>query len=220
LTEPAQVIKLIESTGFSIFFFDGTIPELPIRGAIPIHPSIHKGQKTENISIADVRELINITKTKQTKSITYLLHRAEFIREEALHAILKLVEEPRDHIHIAFLYTREVPVLPTIRSRAQTYYLRPPIDINRPPAVDADILGLAKQLLIATPNQLPALADQLGKDRPHLLTIIDTAIELAYKSYYKTNSTKFLATLEKLLTLHTSISQNGHIKLHLIADML
>ena len=38
-------------------------------------------------------------------------------------------------------------------------------------------------------------------------------------SYFATKNPAFLKKLPKLLTLHDNLKQNGHIKLHLIADL-
>ena len=49
--------------------------------------------------------------------------------------------------------------------------------------------------------------------------IIDAAIEIAYKSFFKTNKLQFIKKAQSLITLQENLKRNGHLKLHFIADL-
>lgn len=177
--------------------------------------------KNGKITIDQVRELIAATQTKQSKDQYILIKNAESIEPAAENAILKLLEEPKDFYHFILITREPHALLPTILSRAKLYIKKEPDCVSVPPAVDQKALELAKKLLTTTPRDLPNLADQLGKNtREEVLQIISTAIELAYKSYFATGKPVFLKKLPKLLKLYQNIKGNGHLKLHIVADML
>lgn len=96
--------------------------------------------------------------------------------------------------------------------------------LDQPPIAQAKVLALAKKLITAEPNDLIAIAEELSKTktkpREQALSVVATAIELLYKSYFKTNNPKFLTKLPHFINLYNNLSNNGHIKLHLVADLL
>ena len=77
------------------------------------------------ISIASVRELYAMTKTKQAKAHVIILDNAELMDHSAQNALLKLLEEPTPEVF--FILTSHSPqlLLATIRSRAQQIDIRP-----------------------------------------------------------------------------------------------
>ena len=84
----------------------------------------------------------------------------------------------------------------------------------------------AKRIISAKNSDLPNLIKDLSNEKDFKkdarftsLQITETAIEILYKSYFATKNPAFLKKLPKLLTLHDNLKQNGHIKLHLIADL-
>ena len=75
----------------------------------------------------------------------------------------------------------------------------------------------------AKPADLPAIADEItkGKESSRLLalSILGAAIEILYKSYFKTDKDVFLKKLPKFIEAYENIDKNGHVKLHLVADL-
>ena len=90
--------------------------------------------------------------------------------------------------------------------------------------VDDKIKELAKRLIVANTKQLIELANELSKKkdntREYAMKVVATAIEITYKTYFAANQEKFLNKLPNLLTLYENLQKNGHVKLHIVADML
>ena len=76
----------------------------------------------------------------------------------------------------------------------------------------------------AKPVDLPGIAEEITKKkegaRTRALAIVGTAIEMLYKSYYITGKEVFLKKLPKFLALYDGLYRNGHVKLHLVADLI
>ncbi len=215
--DPAQILSIAAGENVSIFTAEPNANDF--RPFLTITPG-----KTGKITIEQAREMIAATQTKQTHDQFILIKNAETIDPAAENAILKLLEEPGEHYH--FILTTKEPhmLLPTILSRAKLYILKTPNPLSTPPATTPEIINLAKRLLAATGKDLPPLADEISKQkdgaREYALKITATAIELAYKSYFATEKPVFLKKLPHLLRLYENLQANGHLKLHIVADML
>ena len=93
-------------------------------------------------------------------------------------------------------------------------------------------MDYAKKLLVADNPTLLSLAEELSKkkfkksegetdsDKAYLLKVIETTIELAYKSYYKTKNQQFLKKITGLTVAYDNINNNGNKKLQLIANLI
>jgi len=173
-----------------------------------------------NITIDEIHEIEQITRTKQEKDLIVAIDHADRMTEQAQNCFLKLLEEPGNRIHFVFLTHHANQLLATIRSRAHIFQFKQNIKINSPPEYDPEILALAKQYISATPSQLVPLSQNLSKDRDKALEMLDAAIELLYKSYFKTSNHKFLDKLSKLTKTHDNIEKNGHVRLQLVAGMI
>lgn len=204
-------------------------PQSPsIKNALFLTPDESKA--TRIISVEQIREFIALTNSRETSDRFFVITPADAMNEAAQNAFLKTFEEPKDFCHFVLLTEAPGALLPTILSRAQVFAPRlentidTPPNINaKTPAAKAKILDQAKQLISATPRDLPAIAADFAKiktkPREQALDIISTAIELLYKSYFKTSNPKFLTKLPAFLQLHDAIKKGGHIKLHLVADL-
>ena len=142
---------------------------------------------------------------------------------DSANALLKNLEEPQDNVHFILITSQVSKIIPTILSRSAIYFLRHVAPIDGPIDASEKIIELAKRLVVAKPADLPAIADEItkGKDgvRQKTLEILGTAIEILYKSYYKTDKELFLKKLPKFLNTYENIANNGHVKLHLVADL-
>ena len=219
----SQIPTIASKTNVSIF---GVAPdtELNIKNAIYIRPVAKEKGKDPIISIDAVREILELTSSKSTTDQFFIIAGAETMAAAAVSALLKTLEEPQDHIHFILLTKNPSALLSTILSRAQVYYLRPRDALSAPVDIDEEIKSLAKQLITARPTDLISIAESLSKRkdsaRTYALSVVATAIELLYKSYFATGNTKLLAKLPKLITLYDNLNMKGHIKLHIVADML
>ncbi len=80
-----------------------------------------------NRGIDDIRELrskVGYAPT-QARSKFYILDEAHMLTNEAANALLKTLEEPPDHVYFVLATTEPHNILPTIRSRCQSFEFRP-----------------------------------------------------------------------------------------------
>lgn len=217
-----EISTISAKNNFSIF-------ELPL-GAnfseiLPASVHIKPDEDKNTIDITKIRELSTIAQAKQTRDFYIVIDNAETMNANAANAFLKALEEPNDKLHFVFLSNNTSQILPTIKSRANNYYLVNETKISDAPNYDEATMSLAKQYLSATKANLPDLADKISKlnkesSRQGALKVLECAIELAYKSYFLTGNAQFLQKLEKLIGTSDNIAANGHVKLQLIAGML
>ena len=88
---------------------------------------------------------------------------------------------------------------------------------------DRKVKDLAKKLMVARGDNLVKVAEEITavkeNKREFALLVVGAAIEMLYKSYYITKKDVFVKKLPKFLELYENIEKNGHIKLHLVADL-
>lgn len=213
-----DIEKIASRAGCSIFVVPDDA-EIKIKNAFILKPE----QKT-TITIDQVREVLGQLTVKQTNSQFVLIRPADKMGEEAENAILKNLEEPKDNVHFVLVTDKPSKLLPTILSRAEMYILKSTKTNISEISADEKIKEMAKKLIVAKPSELVKLAEDLTKKkdgvRDYVLDILAVAIEMAYKSYFLTKKEAFLTKIPKLLNTYENISKNGHIKLHLVADLL
>ena len=176
------------------------------------------------ISIEQIRNVISDTRTKQKTARYIVIKQAEKMTLEACNAFLKSLEEPNENYHYILQTENLSSVIPTIRSRAEIFILRTKNPLDAAPASSEEIKTLAKRMLIAKDKDYVGIMNDIAKKKDNVrevaLEVISTAIEISYKSYFKTNNQMFLKKIPKLVKTYENISANGNIKLHLVADML
>ena len=76
---------------------------------------------------------------------------------------------------------------------------------------------------MAKPADLVLIAEEIAKKKDNVrawaLEILGIAIEMLYKTYLINGKDVFLMKLPKFLVAYENISRNGHVKLHLVADL-
>jgi hypothetical protein len=183
---------------------------------------------TEAVSIDDIRDISAMATTKALKPLYFVFKNAEKLRPEAQNAALKLFEEPKENYHYVLQTTSPEALLTTIRSRAPIYA---PLTVNTlemPPEAEKEVFLLAKQLLVADLPKIIEIADEINKHkdteksprRDYALNIIRTTIELAEKSYFKTENEAFTKKINGLIIAYKNISENGNIRLQLVANLV
>ena len=79
-------------------------------------------------------------------------------------------------------------------------------------------------MIIAKDKDYVAIMNEIAKKKDNTrelaLQVLSSAIEMSYKSYFKTGNQLFLKKIPNLVTTYENIAANGNIKLHLVADML
>ncbi len=195
--------------------------KLNIKHALYLRPEDEK--KTATITVEQIRSFLALTSSREQSDRFFIITPADAMNEAAQNAFLKTFEEPRDFCHFILLTEQPKLLLPTILSRAQVFYLKQTHQLDQAPGAKPKVLAAAKQLIATPVRGLPALATDLTKSktqpRQQALEIVATAIEILYKSYFKTGNAKFLTKLPNFLQLYDNLSKNGHIKLHLVADL-
>lgn len=195
--------------------------KLELKNTLYLTPDASK--KTNLITVEQMREFIALTNHRETTDRYFVISPADAMNESAENAFLKTLEEPSDFCHFILLTTAPNLLLPTILSRSQVYTHRKKSTLSNPPEYSTKIMNLAKQMIAATPATLPKLADDIAKSktgaRELALNTTAAAIEILYKTYFKTRQAKFLAKLPNFLTLYDNLEHNGHIKLQIIANL-
>lgn len=216
----SDLTAIAARTSCSVFVVS---PDTKLKLANPIYLRPAEDKATQIISVDQMREFLSLTNNLETTERYFVVAPADVMNEAAQNAFLKTFEEPKAHCHFVLLTEQPNLLLPTIRSRAQIFFPKITHTLAEPPKVSEKVLAQAKRLISAAPVDLPAIAADLTKTktrpREQTLEIVGTAIELLYKSYFKTKNDKFLAKLPNFLRLYDALSQNGHIKLHLVADL-
>lgn len=217
-SDPQDIERIAKNSGTTIFALPRNV-SVNIKNALILTPEKDK----KSISLEQVRDLLSLLNSRPSSNQFILINPADALRPEAENALLKHLEEPSPKHHFVLITDDPTKLLPTIRSRAHLYYLRQNAPLDQPPVADEKTLALAKELLVATPRTLPAIAEKIARLKPtprlKALEIITTTIDLAEKSYFKTKNPAFLKKLPKLFTLHHNLDQNGHVKLHIVADL-
>lgn len=179
-------------------------------------------------NIETIREVISMTSSKANNPRYFVFQNADQLTEESQNASLKLFEEPKQNYHFILQTQEPESLLSTIRSRAPIYM---PLILNKldiAPDSEKEIFDLAKRLLVADTNGIIDIAEILQKKketeevsrRSFALAVIKTTIELAEKSYYKTENEAFTKKINGLIIAYKNIDQNGIIRLQLVANLV
>ncbi|MBQ3318637.1 hypothetical protein IJG76_01315 [Candidatus Saccharibacteria bacterium] len=181
----------------------------------------------KHVGVEELRDFLSATKLRQSSDIFLGFLPADALTEEAENAFLKNLEEPGENYHFLLFTTDTSLLLPTIRSRANLYFLREKDPLNSPVFAGEEIKTEARNLIsVVSSGKIPPLVEFANKitakkdgSREKALTLTETAIEILYKSYLKTSEEKYLRLLPKFLALAENLRANGHVKLHIVADL-
>lgn len=214
-----KIEKLALASGFSIF-------ELPISQdqSLILPKAIHLAPlKDENsIKIEQVKEINELTSTKQTSELFIVVEQSELLTTSAANSLLKQLEEPGNKLHYVFLTTNTNLILQTIKSRAFCYIKNnTPFDPN---SIDIKLRAKVKELIQAQPKDLKDIIEPFVKDkktgRIKAIEFLRCASQLCLESYYKTGNKLFLEKAEKTAAACQAITENGNIRIQFIANML
>ncbi len=228
LSDLGQVEQIAKKVNFSIFELP---PETDFSKFFPksYHVSFeineNTGKTRRDITKAQIDQAAQIAHNKQKDQLYIVVEHAEALNESASNTFLKALEEPGENIHYIFLTSNANGILPTIRSRANNYYLKTTDKISEPPKADVDIFSLAKEYVSANQKTLPDVVEKIlkhDKDDPRAtaIAVVSCGIDLMYKSYLLRGNPAFLQKIEKLIATKDALDKNGHVKLQLIANMI
>ena len=140
-----------------------------------IRPEAKTSGGVASIAVEVVRSLYERTRSKVATPQIVIIDDADTMNATAQNALLKLLEEPVPHVH--FILTSHHPdrLLPTVRSRLQTFVI-PPLD-------DAASIRLARQhgienetkqrQIIFAANGLPAEISRLTNDDAYFASLLE-----------------------------------------------
>ncbi len=218
--DPSEIPAIATRTNCAVFALSPHT-KLNLKNALYLRRDDSKTRST--ITIDQLREFLEFTKTRESKDRFFIITPADAMNEATQNAFLKTLEEPHDFYHFVLITENPNALLPTILSRAPVFALRHRDVLTTAPDADKKTLALAKTLIAASPSSLPDIAAEIAKDktksRQIALDATATAIEILYKSYFKTKNPKFLTKLPNFLKLHEALTRNGHVKLHIVADL-
>ncbi|MBQ3306201.1 hypothetical protein IJH02_02080 [Candidatus Saccharibacteria bacterium] len=231
-----KIPELAKGTGFSIFVIEDEIKisnKKVVKTAknqalsinLPKEATIEVEEINGKIRVDQIREIEERVKTKATSDQFIVVKNAGNMNEAAENAFLKLLEEPKENYHFVLFTKSPSDLLETVLSRGEIYILKQENPLDRPIMADEGSEELARKLIAADFNRLLAIAAEISDKKLHKNPREDAkkaaqvAIEILYKSYFKTKNPKFLKKLEKFLELYENLDRNGHIKLHLVADL-
>ena len=213
----ADIRNLASKTNCAIFV-------VPDQAEINIKNARVVEKEKTNISIEQIRTLISETRTKQKTPRYIIIKQAEKMTLEACNAFLKSLEEPSENYHFILQTEHLSSIIPTILSRAETFVLRTENPLDQAPAATDEAKTLAKRLIAAKDADYIKIMNDIVKKkddtREFALEVLNLAVEISYKSFFKTNNPVFLKKIPHLIKTHENIAANGNIKLHLVADML
>ncbi|MDO4741987.1 MAG: hypothetical protein Q4A79_01250 [Candidatus Saccharibacteria bacterium] len=213
-----KIMEIAEKNGCGVFVVPAK-DEVKIPRALVLEP-----EEKSLISIDQVRGIMDRLNLRQIGQQFIIIRPADKLGEEAANALLKRLEEPNDGIHFVLVTENIAKILPTILSRAAVYFLRSGADFKGEIVAEEKVKLLAKKFIVAKPAELVLLAEEVTKKkdgvRAYALEVLAVAIEMLYKSYLMTSKKVFIEKIPKFLLAYDNISENGHIKLHLVADLL
>lgn len=213
-----EIAKIARAGETSIFVVPRDM-EVKIPGALILRP-----EDKATISIEQVRAVIQMLQARQLSDTFVMIRPADALNPEAANALLKSLEEPQNKVHFVLITEEPSRLLPTILSRAMIYFLRPETEAARKINADEKVMALAKKLIVAKPQDLTAIAEEITRKkanvRQYALDILGVAIEVLYKTYLINQKSVFLDKIPKFLDTYDAVYHNGHIKLHLVADLM
>lgn len=213
-----EIGKIARMGETSVFVVPKDAP-VKIPGALVLQP-----EDKATITIEQVRDVTSLLLKRQLTDIFVVVRPADSLNLEAANALLKNLEEPQNKVHFVLVTDAPSRLLPTILSRASLYFLRPSVGVVRGINADEATIAFAKKLIAAKPHEIMALAEEITRKktntRQSVLDVLGVAIEVLYKTYLINKKTVFLNKLPKFLAAYDAINKNGHIKLHLVADLM
>lgn len=213
-----EIEKISARTNCAVFVVPDNL-EIKIKNAIVLRPE----EKTI-ITIDQVRDVIARILTRQQSERYIVIRPADKLGEISADALLKSLEEPGEKIHFVLITSAPSQLLPTILSRAQIYFFKNNVCDDTKIDAESNDINLAKKMIVAKGAEFILLANEItarkNETRSYALRIISISIEMLYKSYYLTNREQFLKKIPKFLKLYENLEENGHIKLHLVSDLI
>lgn len=138
------------------------LPKKKLRGEYSIN------MEEGSIIVDDIRQLYDYTRTKQSSKHVYIIDTGlKSFTLPAQHALLKILEEPNEHIHFIIATHEPSLLIPTVLSRCQRITLLPITEEQTEDFVDKLNIKepVYRSQLLFIGAGLPALLTRLTSDR-------------------------------------------------------
>lgn len=206
----------------------------------------HKKEKgtTIGIFIEDIRELQQLVRTAKPGARTIVIFAdAKSMTHQAQNALLKLLEEPREGLHIILATTTSQTLLPTVRSRCQIVAAKASVSVEIPSESKARIefmaggspdeqkrlvtdkryyqqqerlFELAKQFVGGSSTDKLGAIQQVKESRDEALGLLHAALVLARFMIQKNTTKQIVQLAERLLLAEEALHKNGNVRLWLL----
>ena len=214
----SEIAEIARRVGCGVFVVPGD-EEVKLPLALTLEP-----ENKSVITVEQVREVLARLNMKQLTEQFVLIRPAEALGEEAANALLKSLEEPGENVHFVLVTDAPSRLLTTILSRSAVYVLKTVPDVDAGVKFDEKVKNLAKRLMTCRDAELPGVAEEICKKkdgvRAYAMEVLAAAIEMSYKTYFMTQKAAFLKRIPGFLKAYEAIERNGHVKLHLVADLI
>lgn len=212
---------------------------------VRVDEHLNPSKTSSGIYIEDIRDVqVAVRSSKQNTRTIVVLQDAAKMTQQSQNALLKLLEEPRDGLHLILCTYMPMQLLDTIRSRCQMVTVRPPVGTIKLPqdkaaqikfmagGVQPEISRLArdkkyfeqrlklfeltKQFIGSSSYDRLIVVKQIGDKRDVALEFVGVALHM-YTTLIKSHfSIKLRDEAGRLLEAEAAIRQNGNAKLQLL----
>lgn len=212
---------------------------------LEIIPHKSPARTSIGIFIDDVRELQQAVRTSSSHVRTLvLIADAHQLTQQAQNALLKLLEEPRDNLHIILATAQPSLLLETVRSRCQTAHYTPAAqEVSLPSDIkakiefmsggdtllqqkllqdttfyeeEAAVFAQAKQFVSGTPLERLAVIASVKDSRDAALRLLHAALVVCRFMLVRQTSPELHTKTIRLLEAEGAIRKNAHVRLSLL----
>lgn len=217
--DAAEIEGIAKRNGTSIFVVPRNLG-VEIPEAVVLRP-----EEKSVITMEQIRRMQENVAKRQVEELVVLIRPAEQMTEAGQNALLKTLEQPGERVHFALITDRPMQLLSTIRSRAKMFVLKREEDFFGPVVGSEKNKRLARRLLTSSGAELTEVAKEVAKARTgevrgQAFEVLEIAVEIAYKSYFKTGKRAFLLKIPRLIRAYENIAQGGNIKLQIVGNMV
>jgi DNA polymerase III delta prime subunit len=187
---------------------------------------IEKDAAKSKIPLEKVQEIIKLSNTKNQIRQLFIINRAEDLSDSAANAFLKLLEEPEGNNAFLFLTEDLSKVLPTVKSRAAIFRLKPNTSLAAEiSSCTKEEKDLAKILVARKSYEIVKAANLLAKEcsrdsaagRAKVQRIFMLALKMLEKMLSDNPKPIWAERAEKIETAVKGLAENLNVRLLILS---